>query len=154
VNNRNNGSPRRPNRSDAYQQIYLEICCPDEVLSTYSNEESVYKRLNPFSYNEDVAELEEQLRLEFWRVVNESLTTRQKDVVRLYADGYTQQEIAKMLKINQSSITKALNGNVDYKNGKKVYGGLKKRLKKLIETDEKIQIILKNIADLRDENWL
>jgi predicted transcriptional regulator len=74
-------------------------------------------------------------------------------VIRLYADGYTQMEIAKMLNVNQSSITKSLNGNVDYKNGKKVYGGARKKIRKIIELDDEIKQILQEMADLRDEAW-
>jgi len=62
-------------------------------------------------------------------------------------------EIAKMLDVNQSSITKSLNGNVDYKNGKKIYGGAKKKLNKIIQNDIKIKDILKRIQELRDEEY-
>jgi predicted DNA-binding protein YlxM (UPF0122 family) len=155
---------KRSNRSDHYQHLLVETAWPNEMLESFSNEESVYKRLNPFSYNDKIAELEDELKREFWRIVNEHLTERQRQVVRYYADGYTQQEIAGKLQVNQSSITKSLNGNVDYKhvstdkNGgmkktKKIYGGIKKRIRKLIEQDVKIREILQKISDLRDENW-
>ena len=58
-----------------------------------------------------------------------------------------------MLNVNQSSITKSLNGNVDYKNGKKIYGGAKKKINKIIQSDEKIMEILRRIADVREEKW-
>lgn len=144
---------KRKNRSDSYQYLIVETVCPNEMLESFSNEEGVYKRLNPFSYNDEIAELEDELRKEFWRIVD-TLTDRQKQVIKLYADGYTQMEIAKMLNVNQSSITKSLNGNVDYKNGKKVYGGARKKIRKIIENDERIKKILRRISDLRDENWL
>jgi len=147
-------SDRRPNRSEKYQHLIVETSCPHEMLEAFSNEDSIYKRLNPFSYNEQVSELEEQLRQEFWRIVETQLTTRQKEVLKLYSNGYTQQEIAKKLGVNQSSITKCLNGNVDYKNGRRSYGGAKRKIQKLIQNDPKIQEILKKIAELRDENWL
>lgn len=146
---------KRQNRSDRYQWVLLETVCPNEMLESFSNEDGVYKRLNPFSYNDDIAELEDQLKKEFWRIVDTLLTDRQKQVIRLYSDGYTQMEIAKMLNVNQSSITKSLNGNVDYKNdSKKTYGGAKKKLHKIIESDSKIREILQKISDLRGENWL
>ena len=62
-------------------------------------------------------------------------------------------EIAKILNVNQSSITKSLNGNVDYKNGKKVYGGATKKIKKIIESDDKIKDILSRMNELRSEKW-
>jgi len=108
-------------------------------------------RLNAFSYNEEILDLQDQLKKEFWRLVDEQLTDRQKEVLHLSADGMTQMEIAKLLNVNQSSITKSINGNCDYRNGKKVYGGANKKLRKLIEDDEKIQIILKKILELRTD---
>ena len=55
--------------------------------------------------------------------------------------------------ISPKSITKSLNGNVDYKNGKRVYGGCKKKLNKIIENDDKIKEILNKIKEVRDEKW-
>jgi len=123
------------------------------MMEAFCNEDSISARLNPFEYNEDLIELEEQLKKEFWRVVDTLLTSRQREVIRLYADGYTQMEIAKMLNVNQSSITKSLNGNVDYKNGKRVYGGAKKKLKKILQSDDKIKDILEKMQICRDEKW-
>lgn len=144
---------KRQNRSDKYQYILLETVCSNDMMEAFCNEDSISARLNPFEYNEDLIELEEQLKREFWRVVDTLLTSRQREVIRLYADGYTQMEIAKMLNVNQSSITKSLNGNVDYKNGKKIYGGAKKKINKIIQSDEKIMKILQRIAEVRDERW-
>lgn len=144
---------RRKNRSDKYQWVLLETVCSNDMMEAFCNEDSISARLNPFEYNEDLIELEEQLRKEFWRVVDTLLTERQREVIRLYADGYTQMEIAKMLNVNQSSITKSLNGNVDYKNGKKIYGGARKKIRKIIESDEKIKDILSRMRDAREEKW-
>lgn len=144
---------KRQNRSDRYQWVLLETCCSNDMMEAFCNEDSISARLNPFEYNEELIELEEQLKKEFWRVVDTLLTPRQREVIRLYADGYTQMEIAKMLNVNQSSITKSLNGNVDYKNGKKIYGGARKKIKKIIELDETIKGILQKMQDLRDEKW-
>jgi predicted DNA-binding protein YlxM (UPF0122 family) len=123
------------------------------MLEAFCNEDSISARLNPFEYNERLIELEERLKKEFWRIVDTLLTPRQKEVLHLYAGGFTQMEIAKKLDVNQSSITKSLNGNVDYKKGKVIYGGSTKKLKKIIETDEKIKDILLKMAIVRDEKW-
>ena len=144
---------KRKNRSDSYQYILLETVCSNDMMEAFCNEDGIYNRLNPFGYNEDLLELEDQLKVEFWRVVDTLLTPRQKEVIRLYADGYTQMEIAKMLNVNQSSITKSLNGNVDYKNGKRVYGGARKKIRKIIELDDRIKDILNKMRELRDEQW-
>jgi predicted transcriptional regulator len=144
---------KRKNRSDHYQYILLETVCSNDMMEAFSNDDSISARLNPFQYNEDLLDLEDQLKKEFWRVINTLLTPRQKEVIKLYSDGYTQMEIAKMLNVNQSSITKSLNGNVDYKNGKRIYGGAKKKIKKIIENDERIKEILNKMSDLREDRW-
>jgi len=145
---------KRKNRSDRYQYLILETACSVEIMETFCNEDGIYNRLNPFSYNEDLITLEEQLKQEFWRIVETLLTERQKEIVRLYSDGYTQMEIAKMLHVNQSSITKSLNGNVDYKGGiRKTYGGIKRKVIKIIDTDNNIKEILEKMSSLREEKW-
>jgi RNA polymerase sigma factor (sigma-70 family) len=145
---------KRSNRSDKYQWVLLETVCSNDMMEAFCNEDSIYNRLSGgFIYDERMLELEDRLRKEFWRVVDTLLTPRQREVIRLYADGYTQMEIAKMLNVNQSSITKSLNGNVDYKNGKKIYGGARKKIRKIIELDDTIKGILQEMSDLRDEAW-
>lgn len=144
---------KRRNRSDKYQYNLLEIACSHEMMSSFRTEDSIYNRLNPFEYSEVLMELEDQLKKEFWRVVDTLLTSRQREVIKLYADGYTQMEIAKMLNVNQSSITKSMNGNVDYKNGKKIYGGARKKIRKIIEEDEKIIEILRKMDEVRALKW-
>lgn len=145
---------KRSNRSDKYQWVLLETVCSNDMMEAFCNEDSIYNRLSGgFIYDERMLELEDRLKKEFWRVVDTLLTPRQREVIRLYADGYTQMEIAKMLNVNQSSITKSLNGNVDYKNGKKIYGGARKKIRKIIELDDTIKGILQEMSDLRDESW-
>jgi DNA-binding CsgD family transcriptional regulator len=144
---------KRKNRSDKYQYLLLETACSNDMMEAFSNDDSIYHRLNPFAYNEELLDLEDQLKQEFWRVVDDLLTPRQKAVLKLASEGYTQMEIAKKLKVNQSSITKSLNGNVDYKNGRRVYGGSKKKILKIIENDEKIKDILNKMRELRESKW-
>jgi DNA-directed RNA polymerase specialized sigma24 family protein len=146
----------RQNRSSHYQSLFAETTYSHDMLSSFSNEDSISARLNPFEYDERLIELEEELRIEFWKIVNSELTDRQRDVIRLYADGYTQCEIAKKLSVNQSSVAKNLSGNVQYdkENGtRKFFGGSKKRLNKIIDTNEKILLILRKMAELRSEKW-
>lgn len=143
---------RTKNRSDHYQHLILESQHSPEMMAEFSNDDSIYSRLNPFGYNEEVHELKEQLRVAFWRIVDTQLTDRQRDVLKLYADGDTQIEIAKKLNVNQSSITKSINGNCDYRNGKRFYGGSKRRIAKLAGKDPEIQEILKRINELT-EMW-
>ncbi len=144
---------RRKSRSDHYQYLILESSYSNEMLDVFCNEDSISGRLNPFAYSEELIDLEEELKVEFWRVVDTLLTDRQKQVIRLYAEGYTQMEIAKILGVNQSSITKSLHGNTDYSKGRKIYGGAKKKIRKIIEDDEAIKDILKRIQEVREAKW-
>ncbi len=147
-----------PSRSDKYQNILLEICYPHELLDIFTNDDSIAKKLNPFSYNDEIAELEDQLKLELWRIIEENLSPRQKEIVKMYAAGKTQMEIAKKLGVNQSSITKCIHGNVDYKNrdekGKPTnYGGLAQKLKKIADEDERLTAVISKIRELRDNEY-
>lgn len=144
---------KRKNRSDSYQYLLLETTCSNEMMEAFSNEDSIHSRLNPFAYNEELLLLEDQLKEEFWRLVEDLLTDRQKAVLKLASEGLTQMEIAKKLKVNQSSITKSLNGNVDYKNGRRTYGGSKRKILKLIENDDKIKNILAKMSEIRELKW-
>ena len=63
--------------------------------------------------------------------------------------GKTQNEIADHLGITQSAVHKAMHGNIDYKNNKKRYGGIVKKLKKICSSNSNIQDILKKIEEIR-----
>lgn len=115
------------------------------------NSNSINYQLDPFEYNEEIDELKEQLRLEFWKMVEEHCTQRQKEILYMLAQGMTQQEIAKELGVNQSSITKSLNGNCDYQGKRKIYGGTIKKLKKASQDNEKIKEILARINEIVEE---
>jgi hypothetical protein len=70
------------------------------------------------------------------RIIDEKLTQKQKDVIKLRLKGFTQFYIGTLLNRHQTTVHKILNGNVDYKNSKKSnvkkrYGGIIKKLKKL-----------------------
>lgn len=141
---------RTKNRSDHYQPIICEAPCSNEILEMVTDNSGMSTSLNPFGYSEELAELKDKLKIEMWRLINEELTDRQSEVINLYSRGFTQQEIAKQLGVNQSSITKSLSGNCDYKNKKKVYGGAKKRLRKLAEKDDKICALLERINEIEN----
>jgi len=156
--NKNNGDnddtygrvDRTKNRSDSYQHVLLEQPCSPEMMTEVADSKGISAQLNPFGYNEEILELQDQLKAAFWRLVDTGLTKRQAEVVKLYSQGRTQTEIAKLLSVNQSSITKSLNGNVSYedKTHKKSYGGSLKKLKKLAQKDVEILDIIDQIAEL------
>jgi len=144
---------KRKNRSDAYQWVLNEIPYSAEMMCGFTNSDSLGNRIEPHMYNERIEELKEELLQEFWKIVKTQLTKRQSAVIELTAEDLTQMEIAKILGVNQSSITKSLHGNVDYKNGKKVYGGSIKKLQKIMKNDPNIKRILQEIEDLKVEKY-
>jgi predicted DNA-binding protein YlxM (UPF0122 family) len=142
----------RESRSGKYQYMILEVLCSELVWNSFANEDSINHFLNPWRYDERLANLQDELKVEFWIVAKQVCTERQWECLSMYAQGYTQTEIAKILNVNQSSITKSINGNVDYKNGEtKVYGGVIKKLRKAIKDNQKIQLILLQIQELQEE---
>ena len=147
---------RHKNRSDRYQTLFAELAYSHEMIAEFSDASETTEEYKPED-KEKLLDLKEDLVKEFWRLVESELTERQAEVVRLCAQGYTQIEIAKKLGVNQSSITKSLNGNSDYRNltknetdlnNKRSYGGSKRKLKRLIAKDEKIKNILAEIAEI------
>lgn len=144
---------RTKNRSDKYQYLLVESPCSPEMLTEFADSEGMTSMYN--KYNEELLDLREQLKKEFWRLVDDNLTERQKEVLHLYAEGNTQIEIAKKLNVNQSSITKSINGNCDYSRGNSnrvYYGGSVRRIRKLAAVDHKIQEILKKMAELGSDD--
>lgn len=140
---------RTKNRSDAYQFVLLEQPCSPEMMTEVADAKGMGAMLNPFGYNEEILDLQDQLKAAFWRLVDMGLTKRQAEVVRLYSQGKTQTEIAKLLSVNQSSITKSLNGNTSYEqHDKRSYGGSIKKLRKLAMKDDEILEIIDKISDL------
>ncbi len=139
------------NRSDKYQHVLVEASCSPEMLAEFSEMRGITGQLNHAVYSEKLFALQDQLKAELWRVIRTKLTKRQCEVIEYYAQGFTQIEIAKKLGVNQSSITKSINGNCDYRNGKKIYGGAKKKLRRIAEQDPKVQEILGKIAEIQEE---
>jgi len=142
---------RTKNRSDRYQPLFAELPYSNEMMVEFADSQGL---TTIEEYNEEILDLKEELIKEFWRLVDTQLTNRQSEVIHLWAEGKTQTEIAKILNVNQSSITKSINGNCDYRNGKsdkKIYGGAKKKIQKLALKDEKIKAIFKRMADIIEE---
>jgi len=122
----------------------------NEMMAEFAEREGIMTRNDP-ELRERYLDAKERLRLAFWRLVDEQLTARQREVMKLYCAGFTQIEIARKLNVNQSSITKSINGNCDYRNGKRIYGGAKKKLRRLADKDPEIQEILKELAEINAE---
>ncbi len=142
---------RKNNRSNGYQYLFAEQSYSNEMMSEFSEAQGLSENYSPED-KEQLMILREELRLAFWRLAKDNLTERQFQVLQLLSEGFSQQESAQRLKINQSSITKSINGNCDYSNSKKkVYGGCKKKMRKLAENDEQVQKIFAQIADIHSQ---
>ena len=144
---------KRPARSDHYQFKILETHLSDDILASFDNSKSFYSLVNPFKYNEELFELKAKLFNKIMLIVDNKLTQRQKQVIHLYyIDNMTQMEAAEELNVNQSSITKTLFGNVDYRDGKgNAYGGCMKKIRRIAMADPEIVETLKRIEELNNE---
>jgi transcriptional regulator len=101
------------------------------------------------SCDEKISDLKEELLDEIYEIVNgEFLTEHQKKILFMRLMGKTQNEIAEHLGITQSAVHKAMHGNIDYKNQKKRYGGIVKKLQKICKTHPRITEILTEIAKI------
>jgi len=152
MTNENKRSPR----SNFYQHLMNEISVPCDLLDSFSTTDNIYKRLNPHAYSETILDLEEQLRKEFWRIIEENLNDKQQKLVKLIAQGMTQQEVAKILGINQSSASKNLTGSKEKlpDGTTRMYGGISRKLRAAMENDKVIKDLLAKISDLRDDTWI
>lgn len=139
------------NRSDKYQHVLVESSCSPEILTEFSELRGIAGFLNMTEYNEEYLNLRDKLHQELWRLMKEVLTNRQYEIIVLTAQGYTQVQIANKLGVNQSSITKSINGNCDYKKGRRIYGGARKKLRAAVKKDERVQEILSEMAELVEE---
>jgi len=132
-------------RSGGYQWTIMETPCAPEQISDHYDQNNVFYS----GYNEELLDLQDQLKAAYWRLIETKLTERQKEVIKLIATGMTQMEVAKLLGINQSSITKSMHGNKDYSNNqRRSYGGSARKLVRLAAKDPEIQEILKKISEL------
>ena len=147
------GHRKQHTRSSIYQWLYNEVAVASEILDVYSSSDAVFRRLNPFQYSEEVLELEDQLREEFWRVLRDNLTPKQLRMVELLAEGKTQTETSRELSCNQSSITKNLKGSKEIgPDGRIINGGIVKKIRAIVKDDERINEILRQIAELREDD--
>jgi hypothetical protein len=141
---------KKANRSGKYQSFYAELPYSNDMMCEFPDQSPLLDDIEDDQQKERYTELKSKLAEAFWRVVEGRLTERQGQVLHLVASGYTQIEIAKILKVNQSSVAKSVHGNCDYKKGKKSYGGSEKKLRKLCQQDPEIAKILKQISELED----
>jgi ABC-type methionine transport system ATPase subunit len=127
---------------------YVEISIDPNLLNNFSNEEGMSAFLSTQSCSEEFQKLRNELLSEVMYVVENCLTDKQKEVMKMtYLEGKTQNEISSELGKHQTTIHKILQGNIDYNNQKKRYGGALKKIRKLCANNKKIIEILKKMRE-------
>ncbi len=141
------------NKSKFYQHKIVEISFDQNKLSNFPMERGIGHILSENEVNDKILDLREVLIEQLYDVVHGGfLTEHQKKILFMRLMGKTQNEIAEHLGITQSAVHKAMHGNIDYKNNKKRYGGIIKKLRKICKTNESIQVILQKISDVKNGN--
>lgn len=139
------------NKSKLYQHKIVEISFDQHKLNNFPNERGISYILSENETHDHIADLRETLLNEIYDVVHgEYLTEHQKKILLMRLMGKTQNEIAEHLGITQSAVHKAMHGNIDYKNNKKRYGGIIKKLKKICRNNDKVQELLQQIDDVKN----
>jgi predicted transcriptional regulator len=139
-------------KSKSYQYKIVEVSFDAAKLNNFSNENSISNMLETNALDDRVVELKEELLGEIYDIINgDYLTEHQKKILFMRLMGKTQNEIADHLGITQSAVHKAMHGNIDYRNQKKRYGGIVKKLQKLCKNNDKVKDILEKISDIKKE---
>ena len=140
-------------KSRLYQHKMVEISFDQAKLNNFSDDKGISSILVDNSYSELMLDVREKLLDQVYDIINgDLLTEHQKKVLFMVLMGKTQNEIAEHLGITQSAVHKALRGNLDYRNNKKRYGGIFKKLRKICKNNPGIQNLLVEIEKLRNVN--
>lgn len=140
-------------KSDSYQYKIIEISLEPHKLNNFANESGITQHISDMIFDEEILELRQDLLEEIYNIINNgSLTVHQKRVLTMCLSGATQNEIAEKLGITQSAVHKAMHGNIDYKNNKKRYGGIIKKLQKLSKSNPRINFLLGKIENHKKNN--
>ena len=136
-------------KSKSYQYKIVEVSFDAAKLNNFSSDRGISQVLMDNASDERISDLKEELLDEIYDIVNGAyLTEHQKKILFMRLMGKTQNEIAEHLGITQSAVHKAMHGNIDYKNQKKRYGGIVKKLQKICKTHSRINEILEEIAKI------
>ena len=139
------------NKSRLYQYKIVEISFEQNKLNNFPNERGMGHILLENEPDSKINRLRTELIDEIYDIISGGyLTKHQKKILMMRLMGKTQNEIAEHLGITQSAVHKAMHGNIDYKNDKKRYGGIVKKLQKLCKNNENIQKILSGIETVKN----
>jgi len=127
---------------------FVEISIDPILLNNFSTEDGIGAYFNSCATSEEFQQLKNELLEEVMSIINSSLTEKQREVMHMtYMEGKTQNEISNELGKHQTTIHKILQGNIDYNNQKKRYGGALKKIRKMCKKNEKIQSILNKMRE-------
>ncbi len=139
-------------KSKSYQYKIVEISFESAKLNNFSNERGMGSVMMANTSDERISDLKEALLDEIYEIVNgPHLTDHQKKILFMRLMGKTQNSIAEHLGITQSAVHKAMHGNIDYRNHKKRYGGIVKKLQKICKNNVNINNILDKIQEINKE---
>jgi hypothetical protein len=142
----------KKNRSKNYQHRIVEISFDQSKLNNFSEDKGIAGVLAENSLSEELVDLRSDLLEQVYEIINgDFLTEHQRKILYMVLVGKTQNQIAESLGITQSAVHKALRGNLDYRNDKKRYGGIFKKLKKICKTNPKIQILLEEMDKIKEK---
>ena len=132
---------------------FVEISIDPVLLNNFSTEEGIGAYFNSCSTSEEFQQLKNELLLEVMGIIDNHLIGKQREVMYMtYMEGKTQNEISNELGKHQTTIHKILQGNIDYNNQKKRYGGALKKIRKLCQKNEKVQNILTKMREKHQES--
>ena len=136
-------------KSSSYQYKIVEIGFDQSKLNNFSAERGIGQILMENAVDDRIADLKESLLDHLYEIINGNyLTEHQKKILFMRLMGKTQNQIAEHLGITQSAVHKAMHGNIDYKNQKKRYGGIIKKLKKICSNHPEISDVLDKISKI------
>tara|TARA_R110002110_G_scaffold25015_2_gene93007 strand:+ start:677 stop:1114 length:438 start_codon:yes stop_codon:yes gene_type:complete len=139
------------NKSKLYQYKIVEISFDHDKLDNFPIERGISSLLSENQCDDRISELRDELIDEIHNIISgDYLTSHQKTILMMRLTGKTQNDIAEHLGITQSAVHKAMHGNIDYKNNKKRYGGIIKKLKKICTNNPRIVRILKEIDQIKN----
>jgi DNA-binding CsgD family transcriptional regulator len=141
------------NNSKLYQYKIVEISFEQNKLDNFPIERGISHLLSENESDDRIDKLRVDLLDQVYNLINSDiLTSHQKKILMLRLLGKTQNEIADHLEITQSAVHKALHGNIDYKNDRKRYGGIIKKLKKVCKSNSEVINILEKIEVVKNGN--
>lgn len=139
-------------RSNSYQYLMHEVRWKDHYDQTFANGDSIYELLKQ---DAELAELRSKLWERIYQIAQKVCTPKQKEVLKLTVEGWSQKDIGKKTGGNQTSIHKCIYGNLIYDgtgNPPKTYGGLVRKLQLAIQDDPTVQEIRLQIQQLHQED--